>query len=97
MSYDEILNMYSSQNGSEIRELVVFDNLKHSLARTSDEIWIATGHDLIQCDQLAILIKIKGYAVIKIGDIHELIPMAETLELAGFKTMICKENGTPHQ
>jgi hypothetical protein len=94
MNISDAMHKYINKHDSNIKSLVVFDNNKHTFISTADEIWIATGYETIQCEQLALLIKLKGYAVIKISDIHELIPMSETLELAGFKTLIHKEDGT---
>jgi hypothetical protein len=94
MNISDVMHKYTNKYDSNVKSLVVFDNNKHTFFSVVDEIWIATGHDIIQCEQLALLIKSKGYAVIKISDVHELIPMSETLELSGFKTLICKEDGT---
>jgi hypothetical protein len=73
---------------SSHRELVMYDSNKHTFKDAIETIWIATGHDELQCEQLALLIDSKGYATIKVGDIDELKPMAETIELEGFKVAI---------
>jgi ferredoxin-NADP reductase len=70
------------------RELVMYDSNEHTYDEAIDAIWIATGHNELQCEQLAVLIDTKGFATIKIGHIEELQPMAETIQLEGFKVMI---------
>jgi hypothetical protein len=70
------------------RELVMYDSQNHTFGDAIDAIWIATGHDEIQCEQLAMLIDATGCATIKVGNIDELQPMAETIELEGFKVAI---------
>ena len=94
MNIIDVMHKHTNKYDSNVRSLIVFDNNKHTFFSTADEVWIATGYDMIQCEQLALLIKTKGYAIIKISDIYELIPMSETLELAGFKTLIHKEDDT---
>lgn len=72
----------------EEKELVMYDSDKHTFEDAIDIIWIATGHDELQCEQLALMIDSMGYATIKVGHIDELKPMAETIELEGFKVAI---------
>lgn len=75
----------SSENS---KELVMYDSPNHTFDDAIESIWIATGHDEIQCEQLAILINNIGYTTIKVGHISELSPMAETLQLEGYKVAI---------
>ncbi len=76
------------QRNPNERELVMYDSDKHTYDEAIDAIWIATGHNELQCEQLAVLIDTKGFATIKTGHIEELQPMAETIQLEGFKVMI---------
>jgi ATP-dependent Clp protease adaptor protein ClpS len=76
------------QRNPNERELVMYDSNEHTYDEAIDAIWIATGHDELQCEQLALLIDTKGFATIKVGHIEELHPMAETIELEGFKVAI---------
>lgn len=68
--------------------LVLYKSDKHSFEELVETIWIATGNDDIQCEQLAVLINANGYATIKEGDVDELKPMAETIELDGFRVIL---------
>jgi hypothetical protein len=83
-------NQTENGNSSDVveRELIMYSSDKLTPEKASEIIWIATGFDVIQCEQLAQLIYSKGFATIKIGDIDELIPMSETILLDGFKTNI---------
>jgi ATP-dependent Clp protease adaptor protein ClpS len=74
--------------GSNERELVMYDSDVHTYDDAIDAIWVATGHNELQCEQLALMIDSIGYATIKIGSIDELQPMAETIELEGFMVAI---------
>jgi ATP-dependent Clp protease adaptor protein ClpS len=69
-------------------KLILYNDSKHTMVDVIDMIWIATGHDELQCEQLAVLAHTKGNVVIKKGDIDELIPMKETLELERYKVKI---------
>lgn len=82
---------FFTEHNPNLAELIVNDNRNHSFLRTADEIWIATGYDFLQCEQLSILLKTKGHTVIKISNIYELIPISETLELSGYHTLINKK------
>lgn len=68
--------------------LVLFNDTIHTDDEMDEMIWVATGHDEIQCEQLRMMVRGKGSAVIKVGDIDELIPMYETLQLEEFKVRI---------
>lgn len=74
--------------GRNFRELVMYNSEVHTYEEAIDAIYIGTGHNELQCEQLAILIDTIGYATIKIGCISELKPIAETIELAGFDVTI---------
>jgi hypothetical protein len=78
---------YLSKGSSE-RELIMYDSDTHTYDEAIDAIWVATGHNELQCEQLALMIDSIGYATIKIGSIDELQPMAEAIELEGFKVAI---------
>ena len=69
-------------------KLILYNDSKHTIVDAIDMIWIATGHDELQCEQLAMMVHTKGNAVIKEGDVDELIPMKETLELEEYKVQI---------
>jgi ATP-dependent Clp protease adaptor protein ClpS len=69
-------------------KLILYNDSKHTMIDVIDMIWIATGHDELQCEQLAVLAHTKGNVVIKEGDIDELIPMMETMELERYKVKI---------
>lgn len=71
------------------RELVLYNSINYSFNETANAIQLAAGYDLIQCEQLALLIKVKGYTTIKTGNHQELSLTAKLLELAGlFNTII---------
>jgi hypothetical protein len=80
-------NDFLERNPNE-RELIMYDSDKHTYDDAIDIIWIATGHNELQCEQLAILIDTVGYATIKVGHIEELQPMAETIAMEGFEVVI---------
>jgi hypothetical protein len=80
-------NDFLERNPNE-RELIMYDSDKHTYDEAIDIIWIATGHNELQCEQLAILIDTVGYATIKVGHIEELQPMAETIAMEGFEVVI---------
>lgn len=68
--------------------LILYKDTIHPIDEMIEMIWVATGHDDIQCEQLAMLVNSKGKTIIKSGDIDELIPMMETLQLERFKVDI---------
>jgi hypothetical protein len=70
------------------QKLIMYRSNDHLFEDVVEMIWIATGHEKTQCEQLAHLIELKGHTVIKTGHIDELIPMSETIKLDGFKTII---------
>jgi hypothetical protein len=71
------------------RELVLYNSNKHSFSETADAIWVAVGYDLLQCEQLALFIKLKGQATIKTGNLQELSSIMESLDWVGqFNTVI---------
>jgi hypothetical protein len=71
------------------RELVLYNSINYSFSKTANAIYTATKYDLLRCEQLALLIKLKGYATIKIGHSQELLSVSEALRLVGlFNTVI---------
>jgi hypothetical protein len=68
--------------------LILFKDKNHTSEDFLDMIWIATGHPELQCEQLVAILNMKGSCVIKEGDVDELIPMQETLELERYKTQL---------
>lgn len=68
--------------------LVIYKSDKHTFEELVETIWIGTGNTPIQCEQLALLINSKGYATVKVADIDEIKPMAETIQLDGFRVEI---------
>lgn len=80
--------MIPQNDDASNRKLVMYYSDEHLFEDVVDIIWIATGYEKIQCEQLARLIETKGHAVIMIGHIDELKPMSETIILDGFKALI---------
>jgi hypothetical protein len=71
------------------RELVLYNSINYSFNETASLLYLATKYDLLQCEQLALFIKLKGYATIRIGDAQELLSVSKSLELVGlFNTII---------
>jgi hypothetical protein len=77
-----------SKKSTDEMQLVMYDSDKHVYDDFIDAIYIATGYDELQCEQLTLMINSKGFATIKVGHIDELKPMAETIQLEGFKVAI---------
>lgn len=74
-------------------KLVLSKDIIHSDDEMDEMIWIATGYDEIQCEQLRMLVNNKGSAIIKTGDIDEILPVYETMQLEEFKvSIISNEN-----
>jgi len=69
-------------------KLVLSKDTIHSDDEMDEMIWIATGYDEIQCEQLRMLVNNKGSVIIKTGDIDEILPMYETMQLEEFKVSI---------
>lgn len=83
------LDLKQSYQHLKKRELVLYNSINYSFNETANAIYIATEYDLLQCEQLALFIKLKGHAIIKIGYVQELLSVSETLKLAGlFNTII---------
>ena len=82
------LNLNQNYQYLKKRELVLYNSINYSFNETADAIWVATGYDLIQCEQLALLIKLRGYATIKTGHSQELLSIAESLEWVGLLNTI---------
>lgn len=74
-------------NTSEKR-LVMYNSNEHTFGDAIYSIWLATGYEEIQCEQLTLLIDMKGSVVIKIGNREELMPMLEILLSDGFDAEI---------
>ena len=74
--------------GKNKRELVMYDSDRHTFNQALRSIWLVTGYEEIQCEQLTILIHYKGHAVIKIGELEDLIPMMEVLIEEGYEVDI---------
>ncbi len=70
------------------RELILYKNNSYDFVKTSEIIWIATGYNIIQCEQLSLFVITNGFATIKKDHIYNLIPIAESLELNEFTTFI---------
>lgn len=80
---------YNSPYNTEGKsKLVMYDSDRHTFDEAIRSIWLVSGYEEIRCEQLALLIHTKGYAVIKIGELEELIPMLEILIEEGFKVDI---------
>lgn len=78
-------------NGSQkyMNNLILYNDDYHSDDEFLNAIWIATGYDVIQCEQFLKLIRLKQFVIIKQGNIiEELLPMMETLQIESFKTRI---------
>lgn len=77
-------------NPTEINknQLIIYKNINRTFEELVETIWISSGYGNIQCEQLAIQINLKGFTTIKIGDVDELIPMGDTIQLDGFKVKI---------
>jgi hypothetical protein len=88
MKSEKLNENNSLERNPNERELVMYNSDKHTYDEVIEAIWIATGHNELQCEQLMTLINTVGYATIKIGHIEELQPMAETIQLEGFKVVI---------
>lgn len=80
----------SSYNLNDVKhkKLVVYKNDNYDFFETSEIIWIVTGYDHIQCEQLAIILLTKGYVTIKTDEINILLPMAEALNLEKLETLL---------
>lgn len=84
----EIKDISGGVRKSSERRLVMYNSNEHTFGDAIYAIWLATGYDEIQCEQLTLLIDMKGSAVIKIGDGEELKPMLEILLSDGFDAEI---------
>ena len=69
-------------------ELVIYDTPHKTIDEAIDVIWDITEHEEIQCEQIALTMATKGYAVVKIGEEEELDFMAEYMMLNGFDVNI---------
>lgn len=65
-------------------KLVIYDSDRHTFDEALRSIWLVTGFEEIQCEQLALLIHLKGHTVIRIGEMEDLIPMLEMLIEEGY-------------
>lgn len=80
---------YNSPYNTEGKpKLVMYDSDRHTFDEAIHSIWLVSGYEEIRCEQLALLIHTKGQAVIRIGELEELIPMLEMLIEEGFKVHI---------
>lgn len=83
------LDLKQSDQHLKKKELILYNSINYSFNETANAIYIAIGYDLLQCEQLALFIKLKGYATIKIGYVQELLLVSESLKLFGlFNTTI---------
>lgn len=57
---------------SELRKLILF-NSEHIWDEVIDQLQIATGYDILHCQQIAVIAHTKGKATVKSGDIDELV------------------------
>ena len=56
---------------NELRKLILFNSV-HTWEDVILQLQKATGFDIIQCEQIAVIAHTKGKAVVKSGDIDEL-------------------------
>lgn len=70
------------------RKLIMYDSDRHTFDEALRSIWLVTGFEEIQCEQLTILVHHKGHAVIRIGEVEDLIPMMEVLIEEGYRAEI---------
>lgn len=70
------------------RKLRMYDSDRHTFDEALRSIWLVTGFEEIQCEQLTILVHHKGYATIRIGEVQDLIPMMEVLIEEGYRAEI---------
>lgn len=71
-------------NSGNKSKLVMYDSDRHTFDEALRSIWLVTGFEEIQCEQLTLLIHLKGQTVIRIGEMEDLIPMMEVLIEEGY-------------
>jgi hypothetical protein len=72
-----------------MNRLILYNDDIHTDAELQEMVWVASGYDEVQCEQLVKLIRIRGHAIVKEGNIiEELIPMLDTMQVDGFKCKI---------
>lgn len=74
-------------NVSELRKLILF-NSEHIWDDVIDQLQIATGYDILHCQQIAVIAHTKGKAVVKSGDIDELVCTNKILKEINLVTTI---------
>lgn len=80
---------YNSPYNTEGKsKLVMYDSDRHTFDEALRSIWLVTGFEEIQCEQLTLLIHLKGQTVIRIGEMGDLIPMMEVLIEEGYQVHI---------
>ncbi len=71
MSVKELIKEFDTGSTDELRRLIIF-NSNHYYDDVITQLQKATGYDIIQCEQIAIIAHTKGKAVVKSGEIDEL-------------------------
>lgn len=61
------------------RKLILY-NSNHTWDDVLNQLELATGYDMLHCEQIAIIAHTKGKAVVKSGDMDELEPVNSVLK-----------------
>lgn len=87
MDVKELEKIDKNVLGGDQKSLILF-NSGHYWDEVVNQLKKATGFDILQCEQIAMIAHTKGKAVVLSGDVNKLLPVDNVLKEIGLVTEI---------
>ncbi|MEB2330589.1 MAG: ATP-dependent Clp protease adaptor ClpS [Ignavibacteriaceae bacterium] len=85
---EEVKTFSGSGTGQDVERKLILFNSSHFWEEVITQLQKATGFDLVHCEQIAIIAHTKGKAVVKSGDMEDLMKIESILKEINLVTKI---------